>query len=232
MSNHSHESLVIGYHDDGAAHRWSPHRDAHLLVTGAVGSGKTELVKALAVEATSIGWSVRAAGRRSDWSDGCGAILDNGPDDIVAQVENAYDEMVRRYHASSTYLDRPNEDQPILIILDEFETLLENTTERDGRTTAEAKKRHVRQMVSSILREGRYARVHLAVTAQNPQAGNLTVWPFDARVVMGPIDPTASLPLFGVASHNPTPTRPGTGLAADHADPWPRPITVKRWSQG
>ena len=212
-------SFNIGTYAAGAPASFTPVRNRNLLVTGRPGAGKTWLLHALATDAAkSLDVYVGTAGIHPDdvaWPSTAGTAMS------LAATADMLDELMleteirsRQHYGEGAAEHAP---QPVLIVLDEFSSLLQNDPyatiaecppeDREART-------RIAVAVGKIARAGRAAGVSLVLSSQTtdvlaliPGAGDLKV--NLSRLVLGDIEPfTQSL-----SAHLPDPAlqslRPG-----------------------
>lgn len=150
----------------------------HLLVAGSSNSGKTVSLKALIA---SIAYS------KSPYSVNC-VLIDVGANDlmpfddlphlscpVIQDTNKGYQvllllkkEMERRIGLQVSAVSQYENLPQILLIIDEFPALFADVEDKKGiRLVAEA--------VSSLLRRGRHAKIHVVLAAQNPTLQNMHV---------------------------------------------------------
>ena len=159
--------------------------DAHCLVVGPPGSGKTNLLQVLAVEATRQGVEVVAADPKRveliglrDWPGVSWVATDVGQ--IAELLTAVHAEMERRFELIETRSARreqvrPGELRPILVVLDELAVLcsrLEADWEQRRRDT-DARRHPALDLVAELATLARPAKVHLAVAVDRPDAAVL-----------------------------------------------------------
>ncbi|CAN5223326.1 hypothetical protein BH20ACT9_BH20ACT9_05550 [soil metagenome] len=193
--------------DDGDGRRlavWDVRQAAHLLVTGATGSGKTTLVRVVLAGALRAGWRVAVVDAKG--GDDFGYlrgrpgvdVADDAVAGMTAVVGSARREMDERYRRMRVAKRRgePVADggrRPVLLVVDETMTLLDEAGRDDTRSSLLAD-------LGRIARKGRQVGVHLLLADQ--RADTVDALPDDvrrnleARLAVGPHDQSASRALF------------------------------------
>lgn len=159
--------------------------DAHCLVTGPPGSGKTNLLQVLAVEATRQGVEVVAADPKRieliglrNWPGVSWVATD--VDQIGQLIAAVHAEMERRFelieHRSTRGEPvRPGELRPILVLLDELPVLHGRLDARwrQHRRDTDPRRHPAIDEVADLATLARPARVHLAVAVDRPDDDTL-----------------------------------------------------------
>jgi hypothetical protein len=170
--------------EEGGIHGWAlDGPEAHCLVTGPPGSGKTNLLQVLAIEATRQGVEVVAADPKrveliglKSWPGVSWVATD--VDQIGRLVGAVHAEMERRFelieHRSARREPlRPGELPPILVLVDELPVLhgrLDGWWQQHRRDT-DPRRHPAIGLVDELATLARPVRVHLAVATDRPDDG-------------------------------------------------------------
>lgn len=161
---------------------WHPRTVPHRLIIGPTGSGKTGAIHTFITQAARAHWAVTIADRKNieyrgfrDWPNvQCVATR---IEDQIALIAHTWLHMKKRYEAGESGLARTEDFSPILLVLDEFTELVRDIAAwyaklRGTRPAAETKgwprELPIEEMVGSILRLGRTARIHVIIGMQRP----------------------------------------------------------------
>jgi hypothetical protein len=140
----------------------------HALITGPTGSGRTTLIRCLAITAAAAGVEVVALDpKRTEFSGLHGypgvTYVATEPDDMARAIDRVYAEMTDRYKAMTEGAVTVDELRPILFIVDEYLFLCECLSDlwkqmpgARGETPAVAQMRRL-----AVLARG--ARIHLGI---------------------------------------------------------------------
>jgi len=187
---------------------WRLRAEPHMLVAGRTGTGKTSALLVIAAEAISRGFDLRIIDINKQCADFSGIYeYDLFCSQVGFTLDEAYKIIldahleVRERAAGNKQLkvgnwyDRPaaEKPRPVLLLIDECFTMLQQSPGNDEVTKAEnQKKAKMTQTLGKIAREARSAGVHLLLVAQRPDAA---VMPGELRSNLG------SRLLLGDADH-------------------------------
>lgn len=163
--------LAVG--DEGAQAEWKPRRDAHLLIVGGTGGGKTITEHGVIQRLTQACWrtwlidgkQVEFLGYQ-DWPNV--EFLAQDVDSQIRLIYQAYTTMRERYKLIREKKVRIDELDPIALVIDEVTSLLEFVDERYEETKPKGgkSKAPVMKWLANILRLGRTAKIHLVFGMQ------------------------------------------------------------------
>ncbi len=163
---------------------WLPAREAHTLVAGAAGSGKTVFVQHVLRQVEAGEWGTCLADLRPPISDTAAADrVGRSAEDYLQLVEDAHALMTSRYRDLFDGDLVPH--RPLLLALEEPGTVLDAAGE---------------QLLDALLRCGRGARIHVLISAQNPSSRLLigsVASSIAHRVGLGQLSPLSARLLFG-----------------------------------
>jgi hypothetical protein len=187
----------------GAPAVFNPARDGHLVVTGCPGAGKSWLLRALAADAVkSMDVYISSTSPhpedeiRTPWAAMTAASLE-ATADMLQEIMREINVRNARCHRESVSRasDLREAPRPILVVLDEFHSLVHNdpmATAAECTPEDRNSRARVAVAVGKLAREGRSAGVSLVVAGYNadlqliPGAGDLMSGL--SRLVLGPLD--------------------------------------------
>lgn len=170
-------SVPLGVGDNGVQAIWYPKRDAHLLIIGGTGGGKTICEHGVIQRLTQAGWRTWLVdGKRIEFIGYRGwqnvELLAQKVDHQIRVLKLAHETMEARYDLIEKGLIRVEDLDPIAIVVDELTSLLMSVKRRyqdtkgKGMTAAPP----VLEWVADIARLGRSAKMHLVLGLQRPDA--------------------------------------------------------------
>jgi hypothetical protein len=170
-------NVPLGLGDEGRQATWTPVDDAHLLISGGTGGGKTiaehGVIQRLAQAAWRIwlvdGKQIEFIGYR-DWPNV--EFLAQDVDSQIRVLHQAHETMMARYKLIREGRVNVADLDPIALIVDELTSLLQLIDQRYQETKGKGMptKHPVLKWVSNIARLGRSAKIHLVVGLQRPDA--------------------------------------------------------------
>ena len=198
----SHEAyseffVPLGIGNDGAQAIWHPRKDAHLLIIGGTGGGKTIAEHGVVQRLSQAGWRTWLVdGKRIEfigyrnWPNV--ELLAQNVDDQIRVLKLAHETMESRYDLIERGKVRIQDLDPIAIVVDELTSLLGAVKRRyqDTKEKGMPAKDPVLDWMADIARLGRTAKMHLVEGLQRPDAaimGGEMRDNFGARVSMGPL---------------------------------------------
>ena len=211
-------SVPLGIGDNGEQAIWHPKKDAHLLIIGGTGGGKTIAEHGVIQRLTQAGWRVWLVdGKRIEfigyrkWSNV--ELLAQKVDHQIRVLKLAHETMEARYDLIERGLVRIEDLDPIAVVVDELTSLLKAVERRYLETKMKGmpSKDPVLSWAADIARLGRSAKMHLALGLQRPDAnimGGEMRDNFGGRISLGKLkSKDASLmmwddPAIGVAVPN------------------------------
>lgn len=221
LANHkAYEDFVVplGVGDNGSQATWHPKKDAHLLIIGGTGGGKTIAEHGVIQRLAQAGWRtwlvdgkrVEFIGYRN-WPNV--ELLAQRIDHQIRVIKLAHETMEARYDLIENGKVRVVDLDPIVIVVDELTSLLMAVKRRYQETKIKGMPSvaPVLEWVGDIARLGRTAKMHLVLGLQRPDAaimGGETRDNFGGRISLGKLQSKeASMmmwddPAIGVAVPN------------------------------
>ncbi|WP_102145709.1 ATP-binding protein [Mycobacterium hubeiense] len=152
----------FGQNDDGELISWHPASTPHRRITGAPGSGRSELARSFAKQAARAGWAVHILARyKYEYGD-----LAADPNTTVAV---GIDEQAENIHHLWTLMrdrfDTGRRDHtPVLVVIDTYDDLLAAADPRSPREEI----RLAKDCVDALIRLGRAAKIHVLAVMDEP----------------------------------------------------------------
>lgn len=180
LANHkAYEDFVVplGVGDNGHQATWHPKKDAHLLIIGGTGGGKTIAEHGVIQLLTQAGWRtwlvdgkrVEFIGYRN-WPNV--ELLAQRVDHQIRVLKLAHETMEARYDLIENGQVKVVDLDPIAIVVDELTSLLMAVKRRyqDTKVKGMPAAPPVLDWVADIARLGRTAKMHLVLGLQRPDA--------------------------------------------------------------
>lgn len=178
VSSHPSAFIPFGIDEDGNPVGWRPRRDPMGVVVGATGSGKTVLLRSVTEYVCWLGWLVLVVdGKGSeflglrDWPN-VGIVANRVPEQ-VAVIHRAHAIMEERYSLVEQGQAKTADFEPVLLLIDEWADFRGNLMAWYSHAKPKGKaptKPIVMDLLWSIIRKGRTARVHVIIGTQRPDA--------------------------------------------------------------
>lgn len=197
-SDYERFTVPMAVGDEGAQAEWNPRRDAHLLIVGGTGGGKTIAEHGVIQRLTQACWrtwlidgkQVEFLGYQ-DWPNV--EFLAQDVDSQIRLVYQAYTTMRERYKLIREKKVRIDDLDPIALVIDEVTSLLEFVDERYEETKPRGgkSKAPVLKWLANILRLGRTAKIHLVFGMQRADAqilGGEARDNFGTRITLGKLE--------------------------------------------
>lgn len=192
--------------EDGNTMVWQPSVNAHMLVTGLTGSGKTVTMRGIITFLALHGWRIQICdGKLFEYMGFEGwpniEVVNRSMQDQVPLIHGAADLMNERSQQRRQRQIRVDEFQPTLLVLDEFAQTREELSEwyTGVKQRGEPTKLPMLRAVRGVGRMGRTARVHMLVGLQRPDAEFLSGEMrdnFGARLSMGRLSPQGAMMMW------------------------------------
>lgn len=169
--------VPLGVGEDGMQAVWHPKKDAHLLIIGGTGGGKTIAEHGIIQRLAQAGWrtwlvdgkQVEFTGYRN-WENI--EFLAQTEEEHVRVLKLAHDTMRERYKLMRKGEAKAEDFDPIVVVIDELTSLLEAVKDlyQETKEKGMPAKNPVLGWVANIGRLGRTAKIHLVVGLQRPDA--------------------------------------------------------------
>ena len=169
-------AVPLGMAANSVVCTWCPRRDAHMLITGLTGSGKTIALHGLVQHLAQAAWRVWLADGKGFEFSGYREFpnieyLAQKAEAIVRLLKLAYDTMWNRYELIRERKVHPSQFDPICLVIDELTEVYKQTDLLWEATKGKAKGSNpAREWIGSLMRLARSAKIHLVVGMQRPDA--------------------------------------------------------------
>jgi len=187
--------------EDGNVLYWQPSRDAHMLVVGGTGSGKTSAEHTLLTIGAWFAWKTWVVdGKRIEFV-GFRDYLNvemvaSKDEDQVRMIHAAHELMEERYSQIEAGEAKVSEFDPLLLVIDEYATFKKRVERWYRKAGIKAKglptQPPVFELIADIARLGRSAKVHMVLGIQRPDVtfvdGEMRD-NFGARLSLGRLSP-------------------------------------------
>ena len=202
--------VPLGVDEDGEVLTWFPRKQAHLLITGQSGSGKTVVQHNVAQRLTQAGWRtwildgkrIEFIGFRS-WPNV--ELVASRLEHQVKMIVDAHALMMRRYEqiedGSATLADF----EPLALIVDEATTFLKGVDRwwKQVKPKGAPAKAPILDLMADMARLARSAKIHMLLGLQRPDVefiGGEMRDNFGARVAMGRLSPQGAMMMWDSAA--------------------------------
>lgn len=169
--------VPLGVGDNGVQAVWHPKRDAHLLIIGGTGGGKTICEHGVIQRLAQAGWRTWLVdGKRIEFIGYRGwqnvELLAQNVDHQIRVLKLAHETMEARYDLIQRGKVRIEDLDPIAIVVDELTSLLMSVKRRylDTKGKGMPAAAPVLEWVADIARLGRSSKMHLVLGLQRPDA--------------------------------------------------------------
>lgn len=200
--------VPIGPDEDRTVRAWRPDVQAHLLVAGQTGGGKSVLISGVTAHCLTTGWEAIIADGKGTTLAGFRhwpGVIDYGFGEAEAMSRallRAEKIMTARYREIYNNDASPDQFQPLLVVMDEA-TLMMAKLEgwwKATRDKGDPQTPPAVQAWKDIAVAGREARVHLVLGIQQAAAGDFDGTQirdqFGCRIALGPTTPEAARMMF------------------------------------
>lgn len=206
LATYDKVEIPFGVDEDGNVISWRPAIDPNFMVVGAPGTGKTALEHNILASITQYGWPVWVVDGKAieflGWRKHPNVqIVASTVPEQVAVITRAAQVMEHRYQLINS--GRASEDgfEPLMLFVDEWSDFRANLLAWYAavKVKGEPTKPRVLELVASIARKGRSARVHLLFATQRPDAeyfGGDMRDNFRCRASTGRLSPQAAMMMF------------------------------------
>lgn len=169
--------IRVALDEDGEVTVWRPEVDPHHMLIGATGTGKTNTIRTQIFQAAALSWAVWIIDGKGTEFLGLRTwpnvqIVANRIADQVAVLYRAHQLMETRYEQIETGEAARVDFEPILVVIDEWADVRAALISWYARTKPKGAptKPPVLDLLGSLLRKGRTARVHVVLGLQRPDA--------------------------------------------------------------
>lgn len=191
--------VPLGEDEDGKTLTWFPRKQAHLLVTGQSGSGKTVVQHNVVQRLTQAGWRtwildgkrIEFLGFRS-WPNV--ELIASRLEHQVKMIVDAHGLMMRRYELIESGECTLADFEPLALVVDEATTFLKGADRwwKQVKPKGAPAKAPVLDLMADIARLARTAKIHMLLGLQRPDVefvGGEMRDNFGARLAMGRLSP-------------------------------------------
>ncbi|MGP9587811.1 hypothetical protein ACT3TB_19395 [Micrococcaceae sp. AOP34-BR2-30] len=169
--------IPLGIGDNGEQAVWHPKKDAHLLIIGGTGGGKTIAEHGVVQRLAQAGWRTWLVdGKRIEFIGYRGwanvELLAQKVDHQIRVLKLAHETMEARYDLIERGEVRIEDLDPIAVVVDELTSLLMAVKRRyqDTKVKGMPSQHPVLEWVADIARLGRSSKMHLVLGLQRPDA--------------------------------------------------------------
>lgn len=210
---------------------WHPREQAHMLVVGPTGSGKTVLLHRVVQAAAQAGWRIHVVdGKRIEfigfrnWPNV--ELIGAKVEHQVRMIVGAHKLMEERYSLIESGQVRVSDLEPLMLVLDEVATLRKRIDRwwLSVRPKGAPAKAPVQELLADMVRLGRTAKIHLVMGLQRPDVEFLDGEMrdnFGARAALGRMSPQGAMMMWenaGIGTSVPR-GKPGRGYSTTLAGP-------------
>lgn len=208
LETYKQVEIPLGVDVDGREMTWRPAVLPQMLVIGATGRGKTSFVTGVVVWAARFGWPVWISDAKRveflnlrDWPNV--QIVAGTISQQVALIHRARDLMEHRYQLIESGQARAADMEPLFVVLDEHAEFVAELTSwyLSIKQKGDPAKPPVLDLVASLARKARTARIHLVTSMQRPDValigGGEFRDNFGMRVSLGRLTTTAAQMTWG-----------------------------------
>lgn len=222
--------ILLGLDEEGQWATWNPTKDAHLLITGRTGYGKTISLHNIIQQITQAGYRVWLCDGK--WIELLGydewpnvELIANSVPTQIRMLKHIHEIMQERYTLLRKRQATVYDFDPIFFVCDELSEMKSNIA--DFYATHKEKgmpsKSEVDSWIGSLARLARKALIHMVVGLQRPDASLMngeTRENFGGRMSLGQMGRDASIMMWENASIGcAVPGAKGRALAMMHGEP-------------
>lgn len=211
ITHDDYKKFVVTYGQTDGEEKvsWSPIDQAHMLVTGGTGSGKTILLIQIINTLTQAGWRTWLIdGKRIEFIGYRGwpniELLGSRLEHQIKMVHAAHQEMEDRYARIESGEVTVSELEPLALVMDEVTTFLKRVEAwwKHNKPKGYSTKPPILDLLADIARLGRSAKVHLVLGLQRPDTQFLSGEMrdnFPCRAALGRLSPDGAQMMWGTA---------------------------------
>ena len=202
--------VPLGVDEHGQVLTWFPRKQAHMLIIGQSGSGKTVVQHNVVERLTQAGWRtwildgkrIEFIGFRS-WPNV--ELVGSRLEHQVKMVVDAHALMMDRYEQIESGTATLADFEPLAFVLDEATTFLKGVDRwwRQVKPKGAPTKAPVLELLADMARLARSAKIHLVLGLQRPDVefiGGEMRDNFGARVAMGRLSPQGAMMMWDSAA--------------------------------
>lgn len=206
LANYRRVRIPYGVDEDGNEMKWCPAQDPNFMLVGAPGTGKTVTAHGLLTQVARRGWLVWVLDGKAieflgfrDWPNV--QIVATRVEEQVALLHRAHAVMEHRYELIVQGQATEDDFEPLLVVIDEWADFRGNVLEwyLGVKLKGGSSQPPCLDLVGSIARKGRSARVHLEFGTQRPDAkyfGGDMRDNFRMRVSQGRLSPQGAMMMW------------------------------------
>ena len=222
--------ILLGLNEEGQWATWNPTKDAHLLITGRTGYGKTISLHNIIQQITQAGYRVWLCDGK--WIELLGydewpnvELIANSVPTQIRMLKHIHEIMQERYTLLRKRQATVYDFDPIFFVCDELSEMKSNIADfyAAHKVKNMPSKSEVDSWIGSLARLARKALIHMVVGLQRPDASLMngeTRENFGGRMSLGQMGRDASIMMWENASIGcAVPGAKGRALAMMHGEP-------------
>lgn len=224
---YANAELAIATDEDAGLIAWRPKHDAHALIVGGTGSGKTKAEQALVCKLANQGFRIWILdGKRIEFL-GFGGwpnveIIASSIGDQIRMIHAAHDLMEERYDKIENGLAVASDFEALVLVIDEYTTFRDRVRDfyRGIKQKGDPPQPPVLALMANLMRLARTAMIHIAMGLQRPDAEILGGEMRDNmswRMSMGRLSPQGAVMMWDSPAIGVVRTPPGQAMVINRS---------------